>query len=216
MGEKVLKILVDTGSTHSFLDFRVAKEVKARVEAAVPLLVTVANSHKILNKLKCPEFTWNMNDQPYKADLRIIRLEGSSMVLGIDWLKTYGKVTFNYIDNTVTLDENGRQLMLKGLTEGSKLKMLTAKEWYTDCQEGACCAIARISQISKGKDHIIPPSIQRVLQQHEGVFGRPERLPQPGNETTAFHCWKVPEPSTSGHTATLTSRRTRSSGKSRK
>ncbi len=192
VGKKVLKILVDTGSTHSFLDFRVAKEVKARIEAAAPLLVTVANGHKILSKLKCPGFTWNMNDQPYKADLRIIRLEGSSMVLGIDWLRTYGKVTFDYTDNMVTLDENRRQLVLKGLTEASKLKMLTAKEWYMDCQEGACCAIARISQISEGEEHVVPPQNSKCCNYMRRCSGSHRDYPQLDDRTTTSHCKGAP------------------------
>nr|CAD1831521.1 unnamed protein product [Ananas comosus var. bracteatus] len=133
VGSKILKILVDTGSTHSFLDFRVAREVKAKVESATPLLVTVANGHKIMSKLRCRGFTWNMNGRHYKADLRIIRLEGSSVVLGIDWLRAYGKVTFDYTKNTMSLNKDGQQLVLKGLTEGSKLKMLTAKKWRQGC-----------------------------------------------------------------------------------
>lgn len=97
------------------------------------MLFTVANSHKIMSKLRCPGFTWKMNSQPYKADLRIIRLEGSSVVLRIDWLRMCGKVTFDYTNNTVSFDKDGQQLILKGLAEGNKLKMLTAKEWYKDC-----------------------------------------------------------------------------------
>ncbi|XP_020082482.1 uncharacterized protein LOC109706087, partial [Ananas comosus] len=177
VGSKKLKILVDTGSTHSFLDFRVAKEVKARIESAAPLTVTVANGHKIMSKLRSPGFTWNMNDRSYKADLRIIRLEGSSVILGIDWLKTYGKVTFDYNNHTVSLDKDGQQLVLKGLAVGTGLKMLTAKEWKRDCQEGICCAIAKIAQIGECEEQVIPESIKEILQQFEDVFEEPKGLP---------------------------------------
>ena len=53
---KILVILIDIESTHSFIDYQVAKEVKAILAAANPLIVTVANEHKILSKLKCVNF----------------------------------------------------------------------------------------------------------------------------------------------------------------
>ncbi len=40
---KTLTILVDTGSTHSFMDIQRARDIKADMLAATPLLVTVAN-----------------------------------------------------------------------------------------------------------------------------------------------------------------------------
>nr|CAD1820456.1 unnamed protein product [Ananas comosus var. bracteatus] len=56
VGSKTVTILIDTGSTHSFIDFQVAKEVKAIMTAASPLIVTVANGHKVLRaKADCIE-----------------------------------------------------------------------------------------------------------------------------------------------------------------
>ncbi len=92
MGNKSLVILIDTGSTHSFIDFQVTKELKADIIAALPLIVTVANGHKVLSKLKCSNFKWMMHGESYQADLRVIKLDGSSIILGIDWLQKCGKV----------------------------------------------------------------------------------------------------------------------------
>lgn len=86
-GNKTLVVLIDTGSTHSFIDFQVAKEVKASLTAAPPLIVTVANGHKVLSKLKCSDLKWTMQGEPYQTELRVIRLDGSSIILGIDWLR---------------------------------------------------------------------------------------------------------------------------------
>ncbi len=79
-----LVILVDTGSTHRFIDINTAKEVRAHITTTTPLLVTVANGQKVLSKLKGPEFTWKMQGESYTTDLMVIRLEESSMILGIN------------------------------------------------------------------------------------------------------------------------------------
>nr|CAD1832615.1 unnamed protein product [Ananas comosus var. bracteatus] len=45
---KMLTILIDTGSTHSFIDLRTAKNIKAQMVSAAPLVVIVANGQKYL------------------------------------------------------------------------------------------------------------------------------------------------------------------------
>ena len=85
-----------------------AKEVKAILTAVNSLVVTVTNGHKVLSKLKCVNFKWTMQGEQYQADLKVIRLDGSSIILKIDWLRTYGKVTFDYLDNAITFIKEGK------------------------------------------------------------------------------------------------------------
>nr|CAD1835735.1 unnamed protein product [Ananas comosus var. bracteatus] len=164
---------------------RVAREVKAEMVAATPLAVTVADGHKVMSKLKCASFQWTMQGEPYQAELRVIRLDGSSMILGIDWLRAYGQVTFDYSDNSVSFNKEGKQTVLKGIVEGSKertftaeLKSISAKQWYKAGLEGRCCAIGQYcpTQLEKQESNI-PPRVQEVLLQYEGVFQEPQGLP---------------------------------------
>nr|CAD1831414.1 unnamed protein product [Ananas comosus var. bracteatus] len=68
-----------------------------------------------------------MKGEKYTTDLRVIRLEGSSMILGIDWLRAHGPVTFDYNNNIITITR-GKQIHLKGMTEKAQLKGITAKQ----------------------------------------------------------------------------------------
>ncbi len=108
----------------------------------------------------------------YQADLRVIRLDGSSVILGIDWLKAYGKVTFDYSDNSVSFNKVGKQTTLKGIGEGSRLrtskaelKTITAAQWYKESIRGNCCAIGRlIPTEGRGEEGGIPTEVQQVLE----------------------------------------------------
>nr|CAD1833601.1 unnamed protein product [Ananas comosus var. bracteatus] len=131
---KVLTILIDTRSTHSFIDFQVAKEVEANMSATTPLIVTMANGHKVISKHKCANFKWTMQGNTYQSELRVIRLDSSSIILGIDWLKTCGQVTFGYNDNSVSFMKEGKQMTLRAITErfrgksaAAELKSVTVK-----------------------------------------------------------------------------------------
>nr|CAD1821575.1 unnamed protein product [Ananas comosus var. bracteatus] len=164
---------------------KVQSEVKGRNGGSHPLAVTVADGHKVLSKLKCANFQWIMQGEPYQAELRVIRLDGSSMILGIDWLRAYGQVTFDYSDNSVSFNKDGKQMVLKGIAEGSKmktstaeLKSITAKQWYKAGLEENCCVIGQYCPAQcKEPEDTIPPQVQEVLRQYEGVFQEPQGLP---------------------------------------
>nr|CAD1824585.1 unnamed protein product [Ananas comosus var. bracteatus] len=174
---KTLSILVDTGSTHSFIDIGIAKETKASISTTNPLLVTVANGQKVLSKLKCTNYVWEMQGEKYSADLRVIRLEGSSMILGIDWLKAHGPITFDYEINTVIITKGEKKIHLKGMTEKAQLRSITAKQLLQEPQLGSCCAIAQWIPPDSGKEENIPESIHEVLREYGDVFQEPQGLP---------------------------------------
>ncbi len=149
---KNLTILVDTGSTHSFMDYQTARDIKANMVATTPLMVTVANGQKVLSKLQCPGFQWVMQGHNFQNDLRIIRLEGSSIVLGIDWLRSYGKVTIDFSQDSITIRKNGQPLILKGIKEVAQLKFISASQFYQELQSGGCCIISHCQSTSNHND----------------------------------------------------------------
>ncbi len=177
MGNKSLVILIDTGSTHSFIDFQVAKELKANISAAPPLIVTVANGHKVLSKLKCSNFKWMMHGELYQADLRVIRLDGSSIILGIDWLQKCGKFTFDYMNHSVTFNKGGKLITVKGITGNAQLRAIGARQWYKAGVHGNCCAIAHLRSSECKQEEHIPHKIQEILEQYASVFQEPKTLP---------------------------------------
>lgn len=150
------------------------------MEPASPLTVTVANGHKVLSKLRCPGFTWTIQGQTFQTDLRVIRIEGSNMVLGIDWLKSYGLVTFDFYSNSVAISIDGQKLELKGIEEGAKLKLISAAQWRQEVEKGECFLLRHQTvseEVEQGED--IHPEVQQVLDEFQEVFEEPRELPPP-------------------------------------
>lgn len=58
-----LIILLDSGSTHSFLDPKIAEKLGWTIEYTFPWLVTIAYGNKVECKFMCPQFTWEMGAQ---------------------------------------------------------------------------------------------------------------------------------------------------------
>lgn len=50
------------------------------------------------------------------------------MILGIDWLKAHGPVTFDYEINTVIITKGEKKIHLKGMVEKAQLRSIMAKQ----------------------------------------------------------------------------------------
>lgn len=60
MKGKVITLLIDTGSSHSFINSGLVRELGLTTKHAPPLLVTVATGQKFINESVCPGVTWVM------------------------------------------------------------------------------------------------------------------------------------------------------------
>ena len=86
-------ILVDSISTHNFLDIDKAKKLGCIVEHFPPQSVVVFEGNNIHCSYKCRNFKWFMNKQPFEVEVLLISLGGCDMVLGVQWLRTLGKIS---------------------------------------------------------------------------------------------------------------------------
>ena len=77
-------VLIDSGSTHSFLDEDMARKLGCEVSNSHPLLVTMANENKVLSQSSCLGFCWEMNGEKFVAYFRLLKLGGCDVVLGVD------------------------------------------------------------------------------------------------------------------------------------
>lgn len=80
---KPLHILVDSGSTHNFLDSSLAHKLGCIVEDINPQVATVADGSHIACNQVCKEFSWEMNGIKFFTKVMLIPL-GSC-----DWFLQY-------------------------------------------------------------------------------------------------------------------------------
>ena len=75
-----------------------------------PLFVTVANGSKVLSKFACLGFCWEMQGEDYQADLRLLKLGGCHIILGVDWMREGSPISFDFNKLEVTLEKDGRRV----------------------------------------------------------------------------------------------------------
>ncbi|KAG8369613.1 hypothetical protein BUALT_Bualt14G0031900 [Buddleja alternifolia] len=109
---KHVHILIDTGSTHNFLDINAAKKLGCRLEATKPFPVTVPGGSKIIIAHLCREFTWRMQGIMFTTDMMILPLGGCDIVLGIQWLVTLGDINWNFSELKMSFQMNNKKISL--------------------------------------------------------------------------------------------------------
>ncbi|CAH9090618.1 unnamed protein product [Cuscuta epithymum] len=115
---KDIVMMIDSGSTHSFLDPTIVKDM-ASVECVKsrPLQVTVANGNELSCDLVCPNFKWTVQGETFVKEMRLVRMGGCDMVLGMDWIDEFTPVQLNTRPPKVTFWKEGRLVRLYGVTD---------------------------------------------------------------------------------------------------
>ncbi|KAL4378560.1 hypothetical protein GQ457_02G035680 [Hibiscus cannabinus] len=124
---KNLSILVDSGSTHSFITPMWAREGTELMQTH-PLAITVANGEKLYSNAKSNQLAWRMQGEPFTHDFRVLNLGGSDMVLGVDWLKKFSPVVLDFNEMTLSFDQGNRKVILQGETSHLHSKLFQIKE----------------------------------------------------------------------------------------
>ncbi|KAJ0090873.1 hypothetical protein Patl1_13026 [Pistacia atlantica] len=86
-----LEVLIDNGSTHNFLNAKMAEILQLPVIPTEPFVVQVANG----SSLKCQgrfEHVWViLQGIPFTLTLYSLTLAGLDLVLGVQWLEQLGR-----------------------------------------------------------------------------------------------------------------------------
>lgn len=109
-----LTILIDSGSTHNFLDPMMAKRTGQMIQNTQPLTVIVADGTKLMSKAAISDFTWWMQGTEFQADVRLLPLGGCDMVLGVQWLTTLGPVLWDFKELHMEFHAKGKKHVLRG------------------------------------------------------------------------------------------------------
>ncbi|KAB5511770.1 hypothetical protein DKX38_028798 [Salix brachista] len=114
IGEHHLLILIDSGSTHSFLGTQWVKTLGLHCEQRAGLQVMVANGNTIRSPGQCLNVPVTMGNQLIKIDFYVLQLTGIDAVLGVNWLQTLGPILWDFKAKSMVFKQNGRVMELQG------------------------------------------------------------------------------------------------------
>ena len=178
-----LHILIDSGSTHNFVSLRFAKRMNCCKAPAPVFQVMVANGER----LRCDEIylavPLEIQGYKFKTNMYPLDLQGSDVVLGIQWLQSLGQVLHDWQRLTMEFWCKDERFVLQregtGTVEHQSLQSI-ARLASNNVKFG-------VMQLSGGsiEVNLTEPSrdqaiaLDALLQKYQLVFQAPTTLPPP-------------------------------------
>ncbi|KAK2971290.1 hypothetical protein RJ640_001316 [Escallonia rubra] len=131
MGARQVTFLIDSGSTHNFLNDKLATKIGLIPNSEGKFEVSVANGEKLCSSGRCKGVSMVLQGVPIMVDLYLLPLEGCDAVLGAQWLSTLGRITWDFSKLQMSFKVNGKEMVLNGL-KSSDDRMVDAKEFSKD------------------------------------------------------------------------------------
>ncbi|XP_042950056.1 uncharacterized protein LOC122282167 [Carya illinoinensis] len=175
VGSQWAAILIDTGSTHNFLDSAVVTKGQLPINQERRVRVRVASGEQLLSEGESVQTRFNIQGISFVDNMHVLVLAGCNMVLGIQWLRGLGSILWNFESLIMKFTYQNKEVEIKGLatsqlieegdgskkhkleTRGVLLHLLQEPEPYGALQEKRL--------------------LQDVLQAYADVFSDPKGLP---------------------------------------
>lgn len=116
--KKPLHVLIDSGSTHNFLDIEAAKRLGCKSNAFDSLRVVVADGTQLNVSAVVRGFQWTIQQTKFTSDMLLIPLGCCDLVLGVEWLVSLGDIVWNFNKLQMEFYVKGRRHVLRGASTG--------------------------------------------------------------------------------------------------
>ncbi|KAK0571245.1 hypothetical protein LWI29_013061 [Acer saccharum] len=151
VGKFKVSMLVDSGSSHNFINTNIVRKIGLRGAAIEPFDMKVANGEKLKCEEVVHEVKMNVQRVRIAADLHVFSLVGVDVVLGNAWLKSIGKVVTYFDAMTIEFKLGGRKRTSTALPL-KEIKQCEAQMIERLCKGGAqCFAVVNDGDRHKGK-----------------------------------------------------------------
>jgi hypothetical protein len=172
--------LADTGSTTTFMDLDFAVKHKIPMTNTSAKSVTVAGGGTLTSSALAPNCRFTIQGQEFVTSFRILPLQGSEIIFGVDWFKQHNPVTFDFVGRKLTVERQGKvhtfhdHLLPKG-------KLLISSDQCSKLIEKGAMGYMLYSPPETDKDSEegipVPDAITHILHQFQDIFQPPSGLP---------------------------------------
>lgn len=182
VGNQVMILLVDSGSTTTFVTKSFALRAGCIVSPAPAVPVKLANGQMLVSNEQVTGLQWWTQGHTFNIDMRILDLGAYDAVLGMDWLKSCGKMTCEWTLKTLEFQHGGKQILLHGMVEKSlttvtELSVEQLQKWMAGNEVWAMAVLDPFSASDTENTVAVAPDLQSLLNDYDDVFSEPNTLP---------------------------------------
>jgi len=160
-------ILIDSGSTHTFVSTGLAAQLAGCSQVLTPLTVKVANGNQLICNTEFVDMSWSVQSYTFTSTLRVLPIQHYDMIVGMDWLEQFSPMQVHWAEKWLLIPYNNNMVRLQGdLPDDFALTSIEV-----------CVISADSIQTVQPNQLDIPPAIQPLLAKYQSVFDEPHGLP---------------------------------------
>ena len=114
IGNHEVVVFIDSGSTHNFINAKVANLLHLPVIPTESFIVQVANGQRLQCQGRYEQVHVLLQGIPFSLTLYSLPLTGLDLVLGIQWLEQLGSFVYNWKHMTMEFQWENQALKLQG------------------------------------------------------------------------------------------------------
>jgi hypothetical protein len=136
VGNQVLLILVDSGSSDCFINANMLSRVNCVAQSTDPIPVKMANGEFMQCDKRVEQFTWWCQGETFTTSMRVLELGAYDAILGINWLNQHSPMVTDWANHCLAFQHNNKFIKLKGVaaptnTTIQELRVEQLLKWYT-------------------------------------------------------------------------------------
>ncbi|BAH93352.1 Os06g0170800 [Oryza sativa Japonica Group] len=172
-------ILVDSGSSCSFLSSVVLPHLTGVKSLLTPVQVKVANGAVLSCTSELPAAKWEVQGHQFSTDFKLLPLDNYDMILGMDWLEKYSPMDINWQAKTIQFGLLDKSVELKGVVpELDKCDLVSIHQLQLLHNQGAVESLVQLTASDgSSSSQNVPSSIQSILDEFADIFNEPDGLP---------------------------------------
>lgn len=109
---KVMLILTDSGSSHSFINTNMVEALGITPTATKPVSVQVANGDQIVTKGIITNMEWWSQGHTFHWDMKVIDIGAYDAILGYDWLAAHSPMVCDWKAKSISFADKGANVQL--------------------------------------------------------------------------------------------------------
>lgn len=160
-----LQILVDSGSTHTFLSRVIADHLVGVSQLPTPLIVQVANGGILQCDSALLSASWAIQDITFSSNLKILPLPHFDLIIGMDWLESFSPMKVYWKSKWMTIPYNGAMVLLQGIKSDLHEELVVQVSSLSDNPE-----------TNESSQNIIP-EIALLIREFQSIFEPVSGLP---------------------------------------
>jgi transposase InsO family protein len=160
---KSVVILLDSGSSHSFVSESLAVSLSGTLSRSAAVWVQVADGAKIRCDTQLTDAVWSVQGLQFTSTLKIFPLTTFDMILGMDWLEQYSPMKIHWLEKWIQFPY--------------------ASDWAVIRGDGASLPVGSVIHLSVTQDSepdsgaAAPPALAELLVEFADIFRSPTALP---------------------------------------